>query len=81
MQRQAKVAILGASGGIGQPMSLLVKQSPLVSHLALYDIAHTPGVAADLSHINTAAKVTGHTGPNEIQVNSFYVIEIRNKLI
>jgi len=66
-KRQAKVAILGASGGIGQPMSLLVKQNPLVSHLALYDIAHTPGVAADLSHINTAAKVTGHTGANEIQ--------------
>lgn len=49
-------------------MSLLIKQSPLVSHLALYDIAHTPGVAADLSHINTNAKVTGHTGPDEIQV-------------
>lgn len=49
-------------------MSLLIKQSPLVSHLALYDIAHTPGVAADLSHINTIAKVTGHTGPNEIDV-------------
>lgn len=65
-KRYAKVAILGASGGIGQPMSLLIKQSPLVSHLALYDIAHTPGVAADLSHINTNAKVTGHTGPNEI---------------
>lgn len=49
-------------------MSLLIKQSPLVSHLALYDIAHTPGVAADLSHINTIAKVTGYTGPNEIDV-------------
>lgn len=35
--------MLGAAGGIGQPMSLLLKQSPLVSHLALYDIVNTPG--------------------------------------
>jgi len=65
-KRQAKVAVLGASGGIGQPMSLLIKQNPLISQLSLYDIAHTPGVAADLSHINSAAKVTGYTGPNEL---------------
>lgn len=51
--------MLGASGGIGQPLSLLLKNSPLVSELCLYDIAHTPGVAADLSHIETRAKVTG----------------------
>lgn len=53
------MAVLGASGGIGQPLSLLLKNSPLVSELSLYDIAHTPGVAADLSHIETRAKVTG----------------------
>lgn len=61
-----KVAVLGASGGIGQPLSLLLKQNPGVSHLALYDIMHTPGVAADLSHIDTPAKVTGHMGEDEI---------------
>lgn len=65
-KRHAKVAVLGASGGIGQPMSLLIKQSPLVSHLSLYDIAHTPGVAADLSHINSGAVVTGHMGPEQL---------------
>lgn len=53
-----KVAVAGASGGIGQPLSLLLKQSPLVSELSLYDIVHTPGVAADLSHIDSPAKVT-----------------------
>ena len=57
MQRHAKVAVLGAAGGIGQPMSLLLKQSPLISQLALYDIVGTPGVAADLSHIETAPQV------------------------
>eukprot|EP00958_Prasinococcus_capsulatus_P019540 scaffold2421_cov390-Prasinococcus_capsulatus_cf.AAC.9 len=48
-----KVAVLGAAGGIGQPLSLLMKLNPLVGALSLYDIAGTPGVAADISHINT----------------------------
>lgn len=62
-----KVAVMGASGGIGQPLSLLMKQNPIVSHLALYDIVHTPGVAADLSHISTKAKVSGHIGPGQLK--------------
>jgi len=57
-----KVAVLGAAGGIGQPLSLLMKQSPWVKDLRLYDVVNTPGVAADLSHISTAAKVTGYVG-------------------
>ncbi|XP_018597426.1 malate dehydrogenase, mitochondrial [Scleropages formosus] len=65
-QNNAKVAVLGAAGGIGQPLSLLLKNSPLVSQLTLYDIAHTPGVAADLSHIETRAQVTGHIGPDQL---------------
>lgn len=65
-QNNAKVAVLGAAGGIGQPLSLLLKNSPLVSQLSLYDIAHTPGVAADLSHIETRAHVTGHIGPDQL---------------
>ncbi|XP_059511290.1 malate dehydrogenase, mitochondrial [Stegostoma tigrinum] len=65
-QNNAKVAVLGASGGIGQPLSLLLKNSPLVSDLSLYDIAHTPGVAADLSHIETRAKVTGYLGAEQL---------------
>ncbi|KAH9503171.1 malate DEHYDROGENASE, NAD-dependent [Bulinus truncatus] len=61
-----KVAVLGAAGGIGQPLSLLLKQSPLITQLALFDIAHTPGVAADLSHISTRARVTGHLGNDQL---------------
>lgn len=62
--------MLGASGGIGQPLSLLLKNSPLVSRLTLYDIAHTPGVAADLSHIETRATVkgTGHADLGELNL-------------
>ncbi|KAF9933186.1 hypothetical protein BGZ65_004200 [Modicella reniformis] len=57
-----KVVVCGAAGGIGQPLSLLLKYSDLITHLALYDIVNAIGVAADLSHINTASKVTGHVG-------------------
>ncbi|KAJ5474915.1 hypothetical protein N7475_004481 [Penicillium sp. IBT 31633x] len=56
----SKVAVLGAAGGIGQPLSLLLKLNPRVSELALYDIRGGPGVAADLSHINTNSTVTGY---------------------
>ena len=52
-----KVAVLGAAGGIGQPLALLLKMQPYVAELALYDIANTVGVAADLSHCNTSVKV------------------------
>ncbi|CBH15234.1 mitochondrial malate dehydrogenase, putative [Trypanosoma brucei gambiense DAL972] len=57
---QFKVAVLGAAGGIGQPLSLILKTNPLVSHLSCYDIHGVTGVAADLSHICSPAKVTGH---------------------
>ncbi|KAJ3677383.1 hypothetical protein LUZ60_003107 [Juncus effusus] len=61
-----KVAILGAAGGIGQPLSLLIKMSPLISSLNLYDIANVKGVAADLSHCNTPSTVSSFTGPAEL---------------
>jgi len=54
-----KVAVLGAAGGIGQPLSMLLKLSPNIDELSCYDIVGTPGVAADLSHIPTNAKITG----------------------
>ncbi|AOF54510.1 malate dehydrogenase [Rodentibacter caecimuris] len=59
-----KVAVLGAAGGIGQALALLLKlQLPAGTELSLYDIAPiTPGVAADVSHIPTAVKVKGFSG-------------------
>ena len=56
-----KVAVLGAAGGIGQALSLLLKNGlPAGSELSLYDVAPVvPGVAVDLSHIPTAVKVAG----------------------
>ena len=60
------VAVLGAAGGIGQPLSLLLKRTALVEHLHLYDIANVAGVAADVSHINSDATVRGFTGPAQL---------------
>jgi malate dehydrogenase len=57
---------MGASGGIGQPLSLLLKNSPLVDQLSLYDIQHTKGVGADLSHIETKCKVSAFVGAEQL---------------
>ncbi|XP_016971177.1 malate dehydrogenase, mitochondrial [Drosophila rhopaloa] len=65
-QNNYKVTVCGAAGGIGQPLSLLLKQNPLVTDLALYDIVHTPGVAADLSHIDTKSKTAGFIGADQL---------------
>ena len=49
--RQAsKVAVLGGAGGIGQPLSLLMKLNPRVTELALYDIKGGPGKFAACCH-------------------------------
>ncbi|XP_061387620.1 malate dehydrogenase, mitochondrial [Musca vetustissima] len=65
-QNNYKVTVCGASGGIGQPLSLLLKQNPLVTSLSLYDIVHTPGVAADLSHIDTKSSTHGYIGADQL---------------
>lgn len=103
--RRSQVAVLGAAGGIGQPLSMLMKLNPLVSQLSLYDIMAsrvtkgevarpradmgvaflnyvgsvlfllllldilkqgTPGVAADVSHINTRAITKGFVGDEQL---------------
>ncbi|KNA07086.1 hypothetical protein SOVF_175150 [Spinacia oleracea] len=63
---ERKVTILGAAGGIGQSLSMLMKLNPLVSTLSLYDLAGTPGVAADVSHINTRAEVVGYAEDSQL---------------
>lgn len=62
-----KVAILGAAGGIGQPLALLMKMNPLVSVLHLYDVVNTPGVTADISHMDTGAVVRGFLGQQQLE--------------
>ncbi|KAF4672148.1 hypothetical protein FOL47_000866 [Perkinsus chesapeaki] len=66
-----KVTLVGASGAIGMPLSLLLKMNTMITDLALYDVkqARVPvaGVAADDSHINSPAKVKGYAGPEQIE--------------
>lgn len=59
-----KATVCGAAGGIGQPLSLLLKLNPLITELSLYDVVNAMGVAADLSHIATPAQVTGFLPPD-----------------
>ncbi|KAH8364076.1 hypothetical protein KR084_002235, partial [Drosophila pseudotakahashii] len=61
-RRGLKVAVVGAVGGIGQPLALLLKQNPHISTLTLNDLRNTSGVAVDLSHINTRATVCAFEG-------------------
>lgn len=62
-----KVAILGAAGGIGQPLAMLMKMNPLVSVLHLYDVVNTPGVTSDISHMDTGAVVRGFLGQQQLE--------------
>lgn len=61
-----KIAVLGAAGGIGQSLSLLLKtqlRSTSHVHLALYDVNTdgVNGVAVDLSHVDTPVTVSAHS--------------------
>lgn len=56
-----KLTILGAAGGIGQPLSLLCRTNPNINELALFDIVNAPGVATDLSHYPTLQTIKGYS--------------------
>lgn len=63
-----KLTLLGAAGGIGQTLALLLKlRLPIGTELALYDISPvTPGVAVDISHIATSVKAVGYAGEESL---------------
>merc|ERR1719305_1801859 len=62
-QRGYKVCVLGMAGGIGQPLSLLLKLNPRVTALTGYDVApFTPGVGVDLDHCSSNSSCVGYTG-------------------
>ncbi|KAF4670955.1 hypothetical protein FOL47_001753 [Perkinsus chesapeaki] len=69
-ENNMKVTLIGASGAIGKPLSMLLKINPLITELALYDVhqARIPvaGIAADDSHINTPAKVKAYVDPEQL---------------
>lgn len=67
-ERPTKVTILGAAGGIGQPLAmLLMLHNEYVQHLALYDVNQmVKGVAADLSHVDRQCIISAHAGAEEL---------------
>lgn len=62
-----RVTIIGANGGVGQSVCLLLKRSPKIKELILYDLTNVEGVALDVSHINTYPKVTSYWGPENLK--------------
>ena len=75
-----KVAVLGACGSIGQPLSMLLKMNPLVQELAMYDIQYPQGPALDLAHVPTKCSVTGYgVGQLADAVRDAQVVRIPNK--
>ncbi|GAA5848561.1 hypothetical protein JCM3766R1_005295 [Sporobolomyces carnicolor] len=61
-----KAALLGAAGGIGQPLALLLKQNHLITDLALFDVVPlVKGVAADVGHVDSPAVTKGYTKDDE----------------
>jgi len=59
-----KVCVCGGSGGIGQPLSMLMAMDPNVKELCVFDlnIAMVPpaGVATDLGHLERKCEVKGY---------------------
>lgn len=64
--RGERVCIVGANGGTGRPLSMLLKMNPKVTTLNLYDVANVAGIAADVSHIDTLSVVKPFTGRDSL---------------
>ncbi|GJQ71677.1 hypothetical protein Trydic_g11372 [Trypoxylus dichotomus] len=56
-----KVAIIGAAGRTGQPLSLMLKQSTLIDELALVDTSGACGFGIELAHIDTKCRVSAYS--------------------
>ena len=63
------VAVTGSSGGIVQPQFKDLKLNPALTKFALYNIVHTPRVAADLSLNKSIAEVIGSKVPVQIEAS------------
>lgn len=61
------MCVIGSAGGIGQPLSMLLKHEPLITCLSMYDITKfNPGVGVDVSHISTRPYVYSFSGLKEL---------------
>mmetsp|Transcript_1317 Transcript_1317/g.2939 ORF Transcript_1317/g.2939 Transcript_1317/m.2939 type:complete len:344 (+) Transcript_1317:229-1260(+) len=72
-----KAAVAGAAGGIGQSLSLLMKLDPNIDELALLDVAPVvPGVAVDISHVNSHCQVTGGFNDNDAALKDCNIVVV-----
>ncbi|KAJ8947961.1 hypothetical protein NQ318_021059 [Aromia moschata] len=62
-----KVSVIGSAGKVGQALSLMLKQSPLIDELCVHDVKPTSGFATELEHIDTHCKVTAYTGKDMVE--------------
>ncbi|KAB0799802.1 hypothetical protein PPYR_07682 [Photinus pyralis] len=67
-QQSVQVTVCGASGKVGQSLSLMLKQSRLIDRLVLFDVQQVRGVAAELNHIDLKCKVVSEAG--ELQLSA-----------
>lgn len=66
-RKPLKVCVVGAAGGVGRHLSMLLKLHPEVITLALHDLkSDVMGVAADISDIDADAIVTGYCGEDSL---------------
>lgn len=61
-----KICVIGASGEIGQSLSMLLKLNPLITEIALFDIHKTLGVGIDLQHLSKKCKITSYKGGENV---------------
>lgn len=62
----AKVCVIGAAGGIGQPLSLLLMKNENIKQLALYDIVNVTGIVEDLKGCNYSTNVTAYERESQL---------------
>jgi malate dehydrogenase len=68
------VAVIGAGASLGPPLSLLLRQSSLISDLRLYDVSPCTGLASDLQHVDTPGTITAFTELSDCLVDCDLVV-------
>uniref|UniRef100_A0A1A9X0Z8 Malate dehydrogenase, mitochondrial n=1 Tax=Glossina brevipalpis TaxID=37001 RepID=A0A1A9X0Z8_9MUSC len=56
------LTIIGASGGLGQCLSMLMKTNPRLKVLKMFDRRNNPAASIDVSHIDSCATVRYYVG-------------------
>ncbi|CAK1551916.1 unnamed protein product [Leptosia nina] len=67
IRRNYHVTVVGGANDIGQTISLLLRTQPQIRKLVVHDeLAKTPGVALDLSHVPARSTLHSYTGESTL---------------